>query len=88
MGTLVQKSNIVEASLWNQRVPATIANWNEAEGRVGTELADVNQSMGQKVDSTKHGAQKGSEESLGLLSTTRVSSEDLTINHSHRDPSS
>ncbi|KAF3951837.1 hypothetical protein CMV_022554 [Castanea mollissima] len=87
VGTSVQKSNIVEASLWNQRVPATIANWKEAEERVGTELADVNQSMGQKVDSTEHGARKGSEESLGLLSTTRVSSEDLTVNQSHCDPS-
>ena len=85
VGTSVQKSNIVEASLRNQRVPSTIAKWNEVEERVGTELADVNQLMGQKVDNTEHGARKGIEEILGMLSTTHVSSKDLSYDHSHHD---
>lgn len=55
MGTSMQNSNIVEASLRNQRVPSTIVNQNEVEEK-GTEMADVNQLMGQKVDSIEHGA--------------------------------
>ncbi|KAL0001056.1 hypothetical protein SO802_014837 [Lithocarpus litseifolius] len=87
-GTSVQKSNIVEASLRNQRVLSTMANEIETVKRVGTELAIVNQSMGQKVDSTEHGARKGTEEILDMLTTTRVSLEDLNLEHSHQDPSS
>nr|POE46607.1 hypothetical protein CFP56_58489 [Quercus suber] len=85
VGTSVMNSNIVEASLRNQRVPSTIVNRNEAEERVGTVLADVSQLMGQKVGSTEHGAREGSEEILGMLSITRTSSEDMGCDISHYD---
>lgn len=48
-------------------------------------MADVNQLMGQKVDSTEHGAWKGSEEILGMLSTTCACLEDLSCDLSHHD---